>query len=170
MQKINFSLDNLQNVVFFLIALLIVFVDQLTKTWIRANLTIGQSLFDIGFLRITHISNTGAAFGLFQDQSSILTIIAFIGAIVIVLYALLSPCYLRIINNMQGKVALGLVLGGTVGNLVDRISLGHVTDFIDFKIWPTFNVADSAVTVGIIIFAYTAFQTYTVGKRQHGND
>ncbi len=170
MQKINFSLDNLQNVVFFLIALLIVFVDQLTKTWIRANLTIGQSLFDIGFLRITNISNTGAVFGLFQDQSSILTIIAFIGVIVIVLYALLPSCYLRIINNMQGKGALGLVLGGAVGNLVDRISLGHVTDFIDFKIWPTFNVADSAVTVGIIIFAYTIFQTYTVGKRQHGND
>ena len=55
---------------------------------------------------------------------------------------------------MPGKSVLGLLLGGTVGNLVDRVRFGYVTDFIDFKIWPTFNVADSAVTVGVIIFAY----------------
>ena len=170
MQKTNFSPDNLQNVVFSLIGLLIVFVDQLSKTWIRTHLTIGQSIYDIGFLRITHISNTGAAFGLFQDQSFALTIIAFIGVVVIVLSVLFSHRYLYIINNMQGKVALGLMLGGAVGNLVDRIGLGHVTDFIDFKIWPTFNVADSAVTVGIIIFAYTILRTYTVEKRLHEND
>jgi signal peptidase II len=55
---------------------------------------------------------------------------------------------------MPGKIVLGLVLGGTIGNLIDRLHFGYVTDFIDFSFWPTFNIADSAVTIGAVIFAY----------------
>ena len=154
MRKANYPSDKLRNVVFLLAGFLIVFADQLTKAWIRSNLVVGQSLFDIGFFRITHISNTGAAFGLFKDQTFILTIIAFIGIAAIISCAVLAHRYLPFVDNMLGKTALGLLLGGTVGNLTDRIRFGYVTDFLDFKVWPTFNVADSAVTIGIIIFAY----------------
>jgi len=130
-----------------------VFADQISKTWVRTNLARGQSLFDIGFLRITHVHNTGAAFGLFQDQSLALTIVAFIGVTVLLLYTIFSHRLLPFLNNMLGKSALGLVLGGTVGNLIDRLRSGYVTDFIDFGFWPVFNIADSAVTIGVIIFA-----------------
>lgn len=164
MQKTNFNPYNLRNVVFFLIGFLIVLNDQLSKAWIRINLRIGQSLFDIGFFRITYVSNTGAAFGLFPDQTFALTIIAFFGVAIIVLGALLGHRYLPFLNSMLGKVALGLVLGGTVGNLIDRLRFGYVTDFIDFKVWPTFNIADSAVTIGIIIFAYSILRIYRVER------
>ena len=153
MQKVNRPRDNWRNVVFCLIGLLIVFADQLSKAWIRANLAQGQSLFDIGFFRITRLHNTGAAFGLFQDQSFVLTIVAFIGVVVILLCTFLAYRCLPFLDNMLGKSALGLVLGGTVGNLIDRLRLGYVTDFIDFGFWPAFNVADSAVTIGVIILA-----------------
>ena len=165
MQKVNYFRGNWHNAVFISIAIFTVFADQVSKTWIRVNLPYGHSLFDIGFFRITNISNTGASFGLFPDQSFVLTIVAFIGIIVIVLGALLGYRYLPILNNMLGKVALGLLLGGTVGNLTDRLRFGYVTDFIDFKVWPTFNIADSAVTVGSIIFVYSILRMYANEKR-----
>ena len=165
MQKVNRLQDKWRNVAFFLVGLLIVFADQLSKTWIRANLPHGHSLFDIGFLRITRVHNTGAAFGLFPDQFLALTIAAVIGVIAILLCALLSRRCLPFLDNMVGKSALGLILGGTVGNLIDRLRLGYVTDFIDFRIWPTFNIADSAVTIGVIIFAYSILRFSQVAKR-----
>jgi len=142
-------------VVFFLTGLLIAVADQLSKAWVRTNLAEGQSLFDIGFLRITHVHNTGAAFGLFQGQSFALTIVAIIGIAVLLVYALVIHRYFPWLNSMLGRSALGLILGGTVGNLIDRFRFGYVTDFIDFGFWPAFNIADSAVTVGVIIFAYS---------------
>jgi len=142
-------------VVFFLIGLLIAVADQLSKAWVRTNLAEGQSLFDIGFLRVTHVHNTGAAFGLFQDQSFALSIVALVGITALLVYALVIHRYFPWLNSMLGRSALGLILGGTVGNLIDRFRFGYVTDFIDFGFWPTFNIADSAVTVGVIIFAYS---------------
>ena len=155
MQKVEHSQDKWRNVVFSLIVLLIVFADQLSKIWIRANLYQGQSIFDAGFFRITYIHNTGAAFGLLQGQSFALTIVAFIGIAAVLLCAFRCHRFLPFLDSMLGKSALGLVLGGTVGNLIDRLRFGYVTDFIDFRIWPVFNIADSAVTVGIIVFAYS---------------
>ncbi len=154
MQKVSRPRGSWHIVALFLVGLIIVAADQISKTWIRTNLLVGQSLFDIGFFQINHVQNTGAAFGLFPNHSSVLTIVAFVGIIAILLCAFLSRRYLPFLDNILGMSTLGLVLGGTVGNLIDRLLLGHVTDFINFKVWPTFNVADSAVTVGIIIFAY----------------
>jgi len=142
-------------VAFFLIALLVVALDQLTKIWIRSNLAIGQSLPETGFFRLTYVHNTGAAFGLFQDQSVPLTIVASIGVVVLLVYALFIYRRFPRLDSRLGKPALGLILGGTVGNLVDRLRFGYVTDFIDIGIWPAFNLADSAVVVGAIIFAYS---------------
>jgi len=142
-----------RNVAFSLIALLVVAADQLSKTWIRSYPE-GQPIFETGFFRLTHFPpHTGAAFGLFPGQSFALTIVALVGVAVLLVYALFIY---RLSHNMLGKSALGLVLGGTVGNLIDRFCFGGVTDFICVGTWwPAFNIADSAITVGVIIFAYS---------------
>ena len=140
---------------FFLIALLVVVADQLSKLWIRSNLLVGQSLPEEGFLQLTHVRNTGASFGLFQDQSFALTIVAIVGIALILVYALIIHHRFFPSDNLLGKSALGLILGGTIGNLIDRLHFGYITDFIDIGIWPAFNIADSAITVGVIIFAYS---------------
>jgi len=156
-----------QNVLFFLIALLIVAADQLSKIWIRANLATGQSLFEVGFFRLTHVHNTGAVFGLFRGQSFPLTIVASVGIGVILFYAFLVHRSFPLLDNRLSKSALGLVLGGTVGNLIDRLHFGYVTDFIDFGFWPAFNIADSAITVGVIIFAYSSLRSLSRSGKQH---
>ena len=155
MQKADSPQGKWRNVVFFLTALLVVAADQLSKIWIRSNLAPGESLPETGLFRLTHVHNTGASFGLFQDQSFTLTIIALIGIAVLLLFALLFYRRFPFLDSSLGKPALGLLLGGTVGNLIDRLYLGYVTDFIDIGIWPVFNIADSAITVGAILFAYS---------------
>ncbi len=157
-----------RNVLFFLTALPIVAADQLSKIWIRANLAIGQSLFEAGFFRLTHVRNTGAAFGLLRDQSFFLTIVALVGVGVLLFYALFLYRRFPLLDNRLSKSALGLVLGGTVGNLIDRLRFGHVTDFIDFGVWPSFNIADSAITVGVILFAYSLLLLGRAKKHQDG--
>ncbi len=163
MQKAESPQGKWWNVVFFLTALLVVAADQLSKIWIRSNLDVGQSLPETGLFRLTHIYNTGAAFGLFQGQSFSLTIVAFIGIVVVLLFVFLVPRHFPFLDTKLGKLALGLVFGGTIGNLVDRLRFGYVTDFIDICIWPTFNIADSAVTVGVILLLYS-FRSLAKGK------
>jgi signal peptidase II len=153
MQKLNRPQDKWRNVVFGCIALLVVLADQLCKSWIRANLALGQSLFDTGFFRIVRVHNTGASFGIFKDHNLTLIIVACVGIVVILLLVFLLRSHWSFLDNMLVMSAIGLVMGGTIGNLIDRIRLGYVTDFIDFKVWPAFNIADSAVTVGVIIVA-----------------
>jgi signal peptidase II len=138
---------------FFLAALGVVVADQLTKLGIRASLLEGQSLFEAGFFRIVYTHNTGAAFGLFPGQSFALAILAILGASLLLVYALVIRHRFSPLNNLLAWTALGLVLGGIVGNLIDRLRLGAVTDFISLGWWPAFNIADSAVVVGGILFA-----------------
>ncbi len=164
MQKANRLQGKWWNVVFFLTALLIVTADQLSKTWIRTNLAVGQSIPKVGFLRLTHVTNTGSAFGLFQGQTFPLTIVSLVSVTVLLLYALLFYRRFPFLDNWLAWVGLSLILGGTVGNLIDRLRLGYVTDFIDFGFWPAFNLADSAVVVGVIIFAYSLFPLARAGK------
>ncbi len=153
MQRINRPQDKWRDAVFFLTGLLIVAADQFSKNWIRTNLDPGQSIFRIGFFQITYANNTGAAFGLFQNHTLVLTIISIIGVIAILVgYRFVNR--IAVLQSMPWRVVLGLVLGGTLGNLIDRARLGYVTDFIDFHYWPAFNVADASVTIGILIFAY----------------
>ncbi len=152
MQKVKFLQGKWWNVVFFLTALLVVIADQLSKFWIRSNLAIGESVFKVGFFRVVRVHNSGAAFGLFQGQSFLLTIIALVGVAALLLFVLRFSHHFPSLNNSLGKVSLGLILGGTMGNLIDRLRFGYVTDFIDVSIWPSFNIADSSVVVGVIIF------------------
>jgi signal peptidase II len=149
------SLGSWRNVGFLLTMLLVVCADQISKAWIRSSLAVGQSLPETGFLRLTHIHNTGAVFGLFQDCSRVLSVAAFISATVLLLCAFVFCRWFSFLDNNLGRLVLGLVLGGTIGNLIDRLYFGYVTDFIDVGIWPSFNVADSAVVIGAIIFVYS---------------
>lgn len=142
--------------VFFLTALLVVVADQLTKLWIR-TFPQGHSVFKLGFFQIVHIQNTGAAFGLFPGQSFALTIVDFVSIAIILILVLRFSSHFPILEKMVTRIGLALVLGGTAGNLIDRLNpnLEGVTDFISVSIWPSFNLADSAVTVGVILLAYS---------------
>jgi signal peptidase II len=171
MQKLN-SLQDIwrRNKVFLVTALLVIIADQLSKLWIRSNLALGESIPETGFFRLTHIQNTGAAFGIFQDHSLILAIIAIIGSVVILFLVLFMYHRFYILNTILGKLSLGLILGGTVGNLIDRLKYGgNVTDFIDFSFWPAFNIADSSTVVGAFLLAYllirfTRYSEHSDGK------
>jgi signal peptidase II len=167
MQKVQRPRNNWRDVVFGCIVLLVVIADQLTKTWIRTNLAYGQSIHDVGFFRILHVQNTGASFGLFKDFAFTLTIVDIVGAVVILVLVFLLRSRWSFYDSMLVRAGMGLVMGGTIGNLIDRLRIGYVTDFLDFKIWPVFNVADASAVVGTIIIAFCLiFLTRTVGKKE----
>ena len=140
--------------VFSLTAILVVAADQLTKWWIGSNLAVGQLIPERGFFQITHIHNTGAAFGLFPGQSFLLSIVASAGIVLLLVYALFIRRRFPFLDKIPCWIALGLILGGTIGNLIDRLRFGYVIDFISVGIWPTFNIADSGVTVGALMVVY----------------
>ncbi len=151
MRKLNQPAVKWRDVVFWFLAVLIVAGDQLTKLWIRSNLALGQSLPDTEFPRIIHIQNTGAAFGIFKGQTLALTIASIVASIIILCYVLFLHRRFPYLDTMFGKFTLGVIMGGVVGNLIERLRFGYVTDFIDFGFWPAFNVADSAVSVGVAL-------------------
>lgn len=159
--------DSWRGFAFAAIALFIVAADQLLKWWIRANLAPGEVLFDEGFFRIVHVQNTGAAFGFFKGYPVVFIFVDIIG---ILLFLSLVTIFRRrwpVLDRMWVRAGIALLLGGTAGNLIDRLFFdGNVTDFLDFKVWPVFNVADSAVTVGVIILVFCIiFLAKSSGKR-----
>lgn len=135
-----------------LLAFAILLLDQSTKSLIVAWLDWGESWPAEGFLRITHARNTGTAFSLFQGHSNILSIVAiFAVAVLLWVYAATGA------KSFILRVALGLQLGGALGNLLDRLQQGYVTDFLDVGPWPIFNVADSAISVGMVLMVWYFF-------------
>jgi signal peptidase II len=132
---------------FFLVAATVFVLDQATKAIIRDWLAIGESWPSEGWLvKLTHVTNTGAAFGILQGQGLFLTITAVIAIGAIVFYYAYPP-----LEHGLMRVAMGLLLGGAFGNLLDRLRFGEVTDFIDFPRYPEFNVADSSIVIGLVI-------------------
>ncbi len=133
-----------------LIMALVLVADQVTKAIILDRLGPSGDLSQIkiipGILRLIYVENTGAAFGMFQGKSPVLTIVA-MGVILFLLF------YFRraIAHSVWLSLALGLQLGGAVGNVIDRFHHGFVVDFINFPKFPTFNIADSAITIGVIM-------------------
>jgi signal peptidase II len=138
----------------FLIVAAVVFLgDRVTKHLVRTNLSVGEMWNPIPFLRpfvtVTHVTNTGGAFGLFRDYGLIFAIVAVVVVLgIIAFYRFLPP------GQAWLRVSLGLQLGGALGNLCDRVRLGSVVDFVDFKIWPVFNLADLAIVVGVSLLAF----------------
>jgi len=133
--------------------------DQVSKAIAAAALKDGRSVRVVdGVLHWTLQRNPGAAFGIFRRAPALFTVLAILIALVIILAA---P---RVRDRLHG-VALGLVLGGALGNLIDRLFRppapfrGRVIDFIDFRVWPTFNLADSAVVIGALLLAVASFRS-----------
>ncbi len=134
-------------------AAFVLLLDQLTKALVRSQMELRETIAVLGdWVRLRYIHNAGAAFGLFQG-SRVLFIAISILSVAIVLYLILSGRY----RFRGSRIAFGMVLGGALGNLIDRLWLKEVVDFIDVGIgvhrWPTFNVADIGVTLGVIYLA-----------------
>jgi signal peptidase II len=136
----------------FTIATLIIALDQWTKWLVRTNIPAGQSwlpdslLWLSPYARIVHWYNKGAAFGIFQEGSMVFTVLAFIvSAAIIYYYPQVSS------QDWPLRLAMSMQLGGAIGNLVDRLTIGHVTDFISVGTFPVFNIADSSISVGCVV-------------------
>jgi signal peptidase II len=128
----------------------IIFFDQLTKSIVRANLFLGDmwAPWDwlIPYARIIHWKNYGAAFGIFQNGNTVFTILAFIVSGLILYY------YPRVARSDWAlRLAMGLQLGGAVGNLIDRLTQGYVTDYISVGNFPVFNIADASISTGVAV-------------------
>lgn len=134
-----------KNIIVLSAASLIVFLDQLTKLTVRNSLQLNESIPLIkNAFHLTFITNTGSAFGLFKGFNIFFVLFSIIVITAIFYYTA------KIREKEKGlQFALGLLLGGTIGNLIDRLAYGHVIDFIDLRVWPVFNIADSAVTIAV---------------------
>lgn len=166
MQRLNRPLAK-WNIIFAVIILLVVAADQLSKFWIRTHLALDQSIPSSGFFRLTHAQNTGAAFSIFYGKSDILTVVSIIGIILLLIYFFVAYRRFPYLDTWVNKVSLSLIFSGTLGNLIDRIHFGRVTDFIDVGPWPVFNIADSSIVVGVIIFALSILLSSQDAESEH---
>ena len=146
---------------FFLTTSLVLTVDQITKLLVRSNMSLYQSIPPEGFFRLTYITNTGGVFGFFANQTFLIILTALAGAGAVLLFYRYPLSQSRLV-----KVGLGLLLGGAIGNLIDRIWLGGVVDFIDLGAWPIFNVADSAIVIG----AFIIILSLLLGQRRRASE
>ena len=128
------------------VAFAAILADQLTKQLVVTQLDFGESVGVAGPLSIHHVRNSGIAFGLFSTWASAVTLLTAIAVAWMVAYFARSGARHPVL-----PVALGLLIGGSAGNLVDRLRLGHVTDFLDLRYWPAFNLADTFIVVGVAI-------------------
>ena len=152
-----------RSALFFSVAAFVLALDQATKELVRATLERGDFWPSADWaVRIHHVTNTGAAFGILKDQTGFLIVTTFIGLAAILLYYRFPPY-----DHILVPLAVGMMLGGAMGNLADRIRLGRVTDFIDFPLWPAFNVADSSIVVAVVVLlaAYTLLQPRRTEER-----
>jgi signal peptidase II len=135
-----------------------VVADQLTKQVVGRTLTLGDSVDIVGPFSIHHVQNSGIAFGLFGSRTSIVIAVTAVAVGAMLLFFARSGRRHPVL-----PVALGLVLGGSIANLIDRVRLGHVTDFLDLDAWPAFNLADTFIVVGVAIL----FAALVLGDRSH---
>jgi len=120
--------------------------DQLTKYVVSTQLGFDEALHVIGPFAIHHVQNSGIAFGLFASATAVVTVVTSIAVIWMLVFFARSGSRHPVL-----PASLGLLIGGSVSNLVDRIRLHHVTDFVDLKWWPAFNLADSFIVIGVVI-------------------
>jgi signal peptidase II len=128
------------------IALAAVAGDQLTKHVVATRLALDESVKVVGPLSIHHVQNSGIAFGLFASATAVVIVLTGIAVGWMLVFFARSGARHPVL-----PVALGLVIGGSLSNLLDRVRLGHVTDFLDLHFWPAFNLADSFIVVGVAI-------------------
>lgn len=143
----------------------VILLDQVTKRMVEGVMPLFTTWAPwpslAAFFRFTHVPNTGTAFGLFPDGSTFFAVMAVLVALAIVYYNYTLPDGQRLL-----RLALGMQLGGALGNLIDRFRLGHVTDFFDFGPWPIFNVADISIVAGAFLLAWLVWQETKEEQRQ----
>lgn len=146
----------------YLISLFVFLLDILSKNFIQKKIIYGEQVEITSFLSIVHFQNTGAAFSFLSDQGGWQRYF-------LIAISLLAVLYIPWLINQYKKnilivIGLLLILGGAIGNLYDRISYGYVIDFVYLHIaefyWPAFNVADSAISLGVLLFLYGSFKNY----------
>ena len=136
-----------------ILTIIILIIDQTSKILIASNMSLGDSFKVINnFFYITHVNNHGAAWGIMQNQIIILIIIT------LVALCFLFRFMLTFKSNLRNKIAFGLLFGGIIGNLIDRVFLGFVRDFLDFRIFgfdfPVFNIGDMAIVIGVALLIF----------------
>lgn len=135
------------------IALAVLIADQASKAWVTKNIplnTIREIIPQLGqWFVLTHITNSGAAFGLFPQLGLVFTFVALGVSFVIVAYYRSIPA-----GQWLVRISLGLQLGGAIGNLIDRLRFGHVIDMLYLRFWPVFNLADSAIVLGVTLLMW----------------
>jgi signal peptidase II len=142
----SFAATLVQWVSLIAIALAAVVADQVTKHIVATNLRLGDRLHVVGPFAIRHVQNSGIAFGLFASATPAVIVVTAVAVAWMLAYFARSGARHPVL-----PIALGLVIGGSVSNLADRIRLGYVTDFLNFRYWPAFNLADSFIVIGVVI-------------------
>lgn len=132
-----------------LLAAAVVVLDQATKSVVTARIDPGEAVDVLGPLRFTLTYNDGVAFGFAGGSGALVIVLAVVALVALGAFIATAPA------RMPTAAAGGLILGGAAGNLIDRVRLGHVTDFILLPSWPAFNLADCAITVGVILLAWS---------------
>ncbi len=130
----------------FLVSIAVFLIDRIIKNYIVKRVESIKVIANI--FHITYVKNYGVGFGLLQNQTLFIIIISFLVLFAIAYY------YRKIPDKMYVQTAIALIIGGTLGNLFDRLSFGYVIDYLDFRIWPVFNLADGALVVGVCFLVY----------------
>jgi len=148
--------------IYFLLSLLVFLADQASKNFIRGHVAPFETIVVMPFFNIIHAENIGSAFGMFKSLGNTFFVIIALAAMIVV--------SVLIVKDSRNRLIFSLVLGGAAGNLMDRIRFGYVVDFLDVYVgrhhWPAFNVADSALTLGIILLLFRTLMEHksTVGR------
>ncbi|MEJ6950915.1 signal peptidase II [Natronospora cellulosivora (SeqCode)] len=133
----------------YLIAFIIIVFDQITKVMVVNSFSLGESRAIINnIFHLTFVKNTGAAFGILAGYRYFFIVITVVVVIALIVFRNMSK------KNIFLDIAISLTIGGAIANLIDRIRYGYVIDFLDFRIWPVFNIADSAIVVGMFVLIY----------------
>lgn len=148
-----------------IIFLLVLLADQYSKLLVQQDMIIGQSIPIIQrIFHFTYVQNTGGAFGILRGRTNLFIVVSIMVILFIVYFMLKEEK-----KDTFIKIVFSGVLGGAISNLIDRMRLGYVVDFIDFQVWPVFNIADSAISVGLVLLLLRLFfrkEKPLVSKRQ----
>ena len=153
----------------------IILLDQMSKAWVKATLDVGESIRVLGPLSLTRVENTGSVFGIGQGYI-LIPIVASIAVLVLIPFALrhIRLRYGHVPSHIEA-VCIALVAGGAIGNLIDRVVLSHVTDFVDIELlpgvhWPSFNFADSCIVVGTLVLLVVLIKRGASVVADHSSD
>ncbi|MTI86103.1 MAG: signal peptidase II [Firmicutes bacterium] len=150
---------------FLLIISAVLAVDQVSKYIVQMNMLRGESIPIIySVFHLTYIQNPGAAFGIFANQRAFFVVVT-----VIVLAGILISYRYIPSSNEPMRVSLGLITGGALGNFIDRLRLGRVVDFLDFRVWPVFNLADTAIVIGAGLLIWQIWKSEGEEEKVNGD-